>query len=83
MAAIPLPQSVYEQFSACAPDTLEEEISRTSIRLRLQDSPKTDEQHRLYQIELDRLSGLKYLSQLRKGKLSQDDFNLKVRVLSI
>ena len=34
MAAIPLPQSTYEQFSTCPPDTLEDEISRTSIRLK-------------------------------------------------
>jgi hypothetical protein len=80
MAAIVLPQNIYEQFSACATDTLEEEISRTSIRLKLQDPPKTDEQLRLYQLELDRLSALKYLSQLRKGKLSKEDFNLKVEL---
>jgi hypothetical protein len=79
MVVILLPQSIYEQFSACPPDTLEEEISRTSIRLRLQ-APITDEQRRLYQLELDRLSGLKYLSQFRKGKLSQDDFNSKVEL---
>jgi hypothetical protein len=81
MAVILLPQSIYEQFSACPPDTLEEEISRTSIRLRLQ-VPITDEQRRLYQLELDRLSGLKYLSQFRKGKLSRDDFNLKVELVA-
>ncbi|MDB5156447.1 MAG: hypothetical protein JWR50_1154, partial [Mucilaginibacter sp.] len=69
------------QFSACPADTLEEEISRTSIRLRLQ-APVTDEQRRLYQLELDRLSGLKYLSQLRKGKLSPEDFNLKVELVT-
>jgi hypothetical protein len=79
MVVILLPQSIYEQFSACPPDTLEEEISRTSIRLRLQ-APITDEQRRLYQLELDRLSGLKYLSQFRKGRLSQDDFNSKVEL---
>ncbi|MDB5153310.1 MAG: hypothetical protein JWR54_2061 [Mucilaginibacter sp.] len=79
MVVILLPQSIYEQFSACPADTLEEEISRTSIRLRLQ-APVTDEQRRLYQLELDRLSGLKYLSQFRKGRLSQDDFNSKVEL---
>jgi hypothetical protein len=79
MVVILLPQSIYEQFSACPPDTLEEEISRTSIRLRLQ-APITDEQRRLYQLDLDRLSGLKYLSQFRKGRLSQDDFNSKVEL---
>jgi hypothetical protein len=28
------------------------------------------------------LSGLKYLSQLRKGKLSQEEFNLKVELIT-
>ncbi|MDO3624727.1 hypothetical protein [Mucilaginibacter sp. BT774] len=83
MTAIPLPQNIYEQFTACPPDTLEDEISRTAIRLRLQGTPKTDEERRLYQLELDRLSALKYLSQLRKGKLSQEEFELKVKLLSI
>jgi DNA transposition AAA+ family ATPase len=82
MAAIPLAKGIYEQFSACAPDTLEDEISRTSIRLRLQEAPKTDEERRIYQLEADRLSGLKHLSQLRKGKLSQEDFNLKVKLVT-
>jgi hypothetical protein len=63
------------------PDVLEDEISRTSIRLRLQEAPKTDEERRLYQSELDRLTGLKYLSQLRKGKLNQADFELKVKLI--
>ncbi len=80
MAAIVLPQNIYEQFSACATDTLEDEISRTSIRLKLQDPPRTDEQLRQYQMELDRLSALKYLSQLRKGKLSKEDFYLRVEL---
>ena len=82
MTAVPLPQKIYEQFSTCSPDTLEDEISRTSIRLRLQQAPKTDEERQLYQNELDRLSGLKYLSQLRKGKLSQADFNMKVELIT-
>jgi hypothetical protein len=81
MAVILLRQSIYEQFSACPPDALEDEISRTSIRLRLQ-APITDEQRRLYQLELDRLNGLKCLSQFRKGKLSRDDFNLKVELVA-
>ena len=80
MALIPLSQSIYEPFSACTPDTLEEEISRASIRLRLQ-SPVTEEQRRLYQLETDRLIGLKYLSQFRKGQLSSDDFKLKVELV--
>ncbi|HTD39098.1 MAG TPA: hypothetical protein VK671_00660 [Mucilaginibacter sp.] len=82
MAVILLPRSIYEQFSACPPDTLEDEISRTSIRLKLQEPPKADEDRMLYQLELDRLSGLKYLSQFRKGKLNLEDFNLKVELVA-
>lgn len=80
--AVILPRNIYEQFSTCLPDKLEEEISRTSIRLKLQEPPKAVEERMLYQLELDRLSGLKYLSQLRKGKLSLEDFNLKVELVS-
>lgn len=80
MAAILLNQTTYEQYSSCMPDVLEEEISRTSIRLRLQEAPKTDEERRSYQLEIDRLSGLKYLSQFRKGKLNREDFEMKVKV---
>lgn len=83
MAAVLFPQSMYEQFSACSSDILEEEISRTSIRLRLHDAPTTDEERRVYQLELDRLSTLKYLSQLRKGKLSREEFDLKIKLLAI
>jgi len=82
MAAILLNQTIYEKFSSCMPDTLEEEISRTSIRLRLQEPAKTDEERRVYQLELDRLTGLKYLSQLRKGKLNREDFDLKVTLVN-
>ena len=82
MAVILLPRNIYEQFSICLPDKLEEEISRSSIRLRLQEPPKAVEERMLYQLELDRLSGLKYLSQLRKGKLSLEDFNLKVELVT-
>ena len=76
-----LPQNIYNQFSTCLPDKLEEEISRTSIRLKLQEPPKADEERIIYQQELDRLSALKYLSQLRKGKLSPDEFALKVKLI--
>jgi hypothetical protein len=81
MAAIPLPKNIYEHFSNCPSDVLEEEISRTSIRMKLSEVPRTDEERRLYQMELDRLSGLKYLSQLRKGKLSREEFAQKVEVI--
>lgn len=82
MAAILLPRNIYEQFSTCLPDKLEEEISRASIRLKLQEPPKAGEDRIIYQQELDRLNGLKYLRQLRKGKLSLEDFNLKVELVT-
>ena len=82
MEAILLNQTTYEQFSSCVPDMLEEEISRTSIRLRLQQAPNTADERVLYQKELDRLSGLKDLSQMRKGKLSREDFETKVKLVS-
>ena len=80
--AVILPRNIYEQFSTCLPDKLEEEISRASIRLKLQEPPKAGEELMVYQQDLDRLSGLKYLSQLRKGKLSQEEFNLKVELIT-
>jgi hypothetical protein len=80
--AVILPRNIYEQFSTCLPDKLEEEISRLSIRLKLQEPPMAEEQRTLYQLELDRLSGLKYLSQLRKGKLRLEEFEMKVKLVS-
>jgi hypothetical protein len=83
MALIPFPINTFNHFQSCLPDILEEEISRTSIRLRLQNNPQTDEERRLYKEELDRLSALKYISQLRKGKLSRDDFGQKVELTAL
>jgi hypothetical protein len=83
MALIPFPVNTFNHFQSCLPDILDEEISRTSIRLRLRNSPQTDEERRLYQAELDRLSALKYISQLRKGKLSKDDFGQKVELTAL
>jgi hypothetical protein len=83
MALISFPINTFNHFQSCLPDILEEEISRASIRLRLHNSPQTDEERRLYQEELDRLSALKYISQLRKGKLSRDDFSLKVKLTAL
>lgn len=83
MALIPFPINSFNHFHTCLPDLLEEEISRTSIRLKLHNSPQTDDERRLYQEELDRLSALKYISQLRKGKLSRDEFGLKVELTAL
>jgi hypothetical protein len=80
MAAIHLSLSTYEQFSACPTDLLEEEISRMSIRLKLA-MPQTEEEHRQYQMDQDKLNALKHLSQLRKGKLSTEDFKSKVELV--
>jgi len=71
---------MFHHFYTCPLDQLEEELSRSSIRMKLQDSPKTDEDRAQYQHELDRLSVRKYISQLRKGKLSREDFGLKVEL---
>ncbi|MBB6127396.1 hypothetical protein [Mucilaginibacter lappiensis] len=78
---ISFPKKMFQQFYACPLDQLEEELSRSSIRMKLQDGPKTDEDRAHYQNELDRMSVLKYINQLRKGKLSREDFGLKVQLV--
>jgi hypothetical protein len=83
MALIPFPINTFNHFLTCLPDLLEDEISRASIRLRLHNSPQTDEERKSYQEDLDRLSALKYISQLRKGKLSREDFGLKVELTAL
>jgi hypothetical protein len=80
MAAITFPINTFNHFQTCLLDILEEEILRTSIRLKLQNTPQTTNERAAYQQELDRLSALKYISLLRKGKLNRDDFNLKVQL---
>ena len=80
---ISFPKKMFQHFYTCPLDQLEEELSRSSIRMRLQDSPKTDEDRAQYQNELDRLSVLKYINQLRKGKISREDFGLKVELADI
>ena len=71
---------MFQHFYTCPLDQLEEELSRSSIRMKLQDGPKTDADRIQYQHELDRLSVLKYINQLRKGKISREDFGLKVEL---
>ena len=71
---------MFQHFYTCPLDQLEEELSRSSIRMKLQENPKTDQDRALYQNELDRLSVLKYINQLRKGKLSREDFGQKVEL---
>lgn len=80
MTRIAFPRSNFDNLRICPIDKLEEDISRTSIRLKLQNNPKTDNDHEHYQKELDKLSVFKYISQLRKGKLSYDDFIQKVEL---
>jgi hypothetical protein len=80
---ISFPINSFNHFKNCLPDLLEEEIARTNIRLKLHNSPQTDNERKLYQEELDRLSALKYISQLRKGKLSNDDFARKVKLTAL
>ncbi|HEY9194961.1 MAG TPA: hypothetical protein VIM77_01805 [Mucilaginibacter sp.] len=70
----------FEQLRNCPIEQLEEDISRTSIRLKLQNTPNTDQERERYKEELNKLSVFKYISQLRKGKLSFDDFRQKVEL---
>ncbi|KIA91581.1 hypothetical protein OC25_21305 [Pedobacter kyungheensis] len=71
----------FEEFFNCPFDKLEEEISRFSIRIKLQNNLQTPEARESYRNELDRLTVLKYISQLRKGKLTKEDFSLKVALV--
>jgi hypothetical protein len=76
MDRILFPRNNFDLLRNCPIDQLEEDISRTSMRLKLQG----DLNRELYKAELDRLSVVKYISQLRKGKLSYDDFMQKVEL---
>jgi hypothetical protein len=78
MSRINYPKSNFDHFSLCSLDLPDDEISRTSIRMRLQDSPKTPKERGAYQAEPDRLTVIKYISRLRRGRLSKEDFSLKV-----
>jgi len=80
---IPFPLNSFNHFRNCLPEILDEEISSVSIRLKLQNSTQTDEERKLYKEKLDRLTALKYISQLRKGKLSREDFSLKVELTAL
>jgi len=80
MDRILFPRSNFDDLRNCPIDKLEEDISRTSIRLKLQGNPATDHDRERYKQELDKLSVFKYISQLRKGKLSYEDFNQKVEL---
>jgi hypothetical protein len=81
MALIQFSKTSYRQYQVCPIDTLEEEVSRTSIRLKLHNQPQTDHERQSYQQELDRLTALRYISQLRKGKISPEEFGLKVKLV--
>ena len=83
MTLISFPVNSFDHFRNCLPEILDEEISRVSIRLKLQHSTQTDEERKLYKEKLDRLTALKYISQLRKGKLSREDFSLKVELTAL
>jgi hypothetical protein len=83
MALIPFPINSFNHFKNCLPEILEEEISRTNIRLKLHNSAQTNDERKLYQEELDRLTALKYINQLRKGKMNRDEFNQKVKLTAL
>ncbi|QIL38241.1 hypothetical protein G7074_02470 [Pedobacter sp. HDW13] len=78
MVRISFSKLSFDEFTNCPLDKLEEEILRYSIRMKLQNSPQTPEERESYRAEIDRLTVLKYISQLRKGKITIEDFNLKV-----
>lgn len=71
----------FEHFLRNPPDQLDEAIARAAIRMKLQSDPVTSPEKENYQNELDRLTALKYLNQYRKGKLSLEEFNLKVQLI--
>ncbi|MNK80022.1 hypothetical protein D3C87_997200 [compost metagenome] len=78
MVRISFSKLSFDEFTNCPLDKLEEEILRYSIRIKLQNNPQTPEERESYRTEIDRLTVLKYISQLRKGKITIEDFNLKV-----
>lgn len=80
MDRILFPRSNFDLLRNCPLDELEEDISRNSIRLKLQGDLQTDQDRGRYKAELDKLSVFKYISQLRKGKLSFEDFGQKVEL---
>jgi len=82
MDRILFPRSNFDDLRNCPIDKLEEDISRTSIRLKLHGNLAADHDRERYKQELDKLSVFKYISQLRKGKLSYEDFNQKVELTS-
>ncbi|PWK77592.1 hypothetical protein LX99_02469 [Mucilaginibacter oryzae] len=82
MIRIAFSRQTFEKFQTCPLDELEGEISRTSIRLKLQDQTSIAANRERYQQELDRLSVIKYISQMRRGKLNREDFNMKVELVT-
>lgn len=80
MALIEYPREIFDHFYNSPADKVEEELSRASIRLKLTDAPQTSEERTNYQDELDRLTVLKYISRLKKARLSLEDFYSKVEL---
>lgn len=79
---ITFPKHNFDYFLRNAPELLDEEIARSAIRMKLQHDPVTPEDRKMYQDELDRLTVLKYINQHKKGKLSLEDFVLKVDLVA-
>jgi hypothetical protein len=80
MALIKYPRETFSNFYNSPADKIEEELSRASIRLKLSETPKTPEERMAYQDELDKLTVLKYISRLKKAKLSLEEFYSKVEL---
>lgn len=82
MALVKLSQKDFDNFNTCPTDKLDDEIYRASIRLRLADAPVTPEESTRYQADVDRLTALRNISLLRKGKLNREGFDLKVEIIT-
>jgi hypothetical protein len=78
---IPFERHSFEQFLRNPSEQLDEAIARAAIRMKLQHDPVTQQERENYQNELNRLTALKYLHQYRKGKLSLEEFSLKVQLV--
>ncbi|MGM9478739.1 hypothetical protein ACS5PU_20110 [Pedobacter sp. GSP4] len=78
MVRISFSKLSFKEFSNCPLERLDEEISRYAIRMKLYGNPLTPGDGAAYLKQLDRLTVLKNISQLRKGKMAHDDFMHKV-----
>lgn len=81
MKKIMFPKSDFDHYCTCPSEMLEAEISRSMIRLKLQDVPQTEQERSLYQESTDRIVILKNISLLRQKKITPEQFNQKAEIL--